>query len=115
MSLDDDHRKQIIEVQERMKELQRQVVVLQTQMQVKDRSKRRDELTLRELQALPPSVPTYMPVGKMFLLTEHSELGQKLQSSITSREAELSSMQKSKTYVERQLRDAEGNLKDLVK
>jgi chaperonin cofactor prefoldin len=61
-------------------------------LQLVEREKRRNELTLNELTQIPPDTKTYRAVGKMFLLSPSKDLTSELQTSITAFDTEMTTL-----------------------
>mmetsp|Transcript_15226 Transcript_15226/g.25090 ORF Transcript_15226/g.25090 Transcript_15226/m.25090 type:complete len:114 (+) Transcript_15226:50-391(+) len=111
----EEHHKQIAELQQRFLDTQRQLVTVETQLQLLQREKKKSELTLKELNDLPSGVRTYRPVGKMFLMATMRELTKELQSKITTAESDITHFVNSRQYLERQMREIGNGMKELTK
>eukprot|EP00741_Cyanophora_paradoxa_P003360 tig00000692_g3266.t1 len=112
---DVEHRKQVMELQGRFMETQRQLVGITAQIQMRDREKKKTGLTLKEIDELPKGVNTYKSIGKMFLLTPTEMLAAELKSRIGDAEKDIQSFSNSRAYLERQLREVETQLREITR
>lgn len=69
------------------------------QLQQKQRGTRLLDLTLTELNALPADTPIYEGVGKMFLLSDQTDVKQRLQAEKKGNEGDAAALQKKLTYL----------------
>mmetsp|Transcript_35449 Transcript_35449/g.60753 ORF Transcript_35449/g.60753 Transcript_35449/m.60753 type:complete len:126 (+) Transcript_35449:64-441(+) len=83
-------------------------------IQLNERGKRRDELTLRELDELSKDTRVFSSVGKMFLLTPHNEIRDNLNAKLGRINKELDGLYKQQSYTERKIKETEEGLKELM-
>ncbi|RWR75256.1 Molecular chaperone Prefoldin, subunit 1 [Cinnamomum micranthum f. kanehirae] len=105
---DEAHRTAFIELQGQMIETTGKLKQVQSQMRNKEGEKKRAYLTLEELRHLSDDTNTYKSIEPISVVVKEQE--QKLKDS----EAALSSLQTSKEYLEKQMRDVENNLRELL-
>ncbi|CAJ0849824.1 14805_t:CDS:2, partial [Entrophospora sp. SA101] len=96
MSLPEDAlHKVLMELQTRLLENNRQLNIVKTQIQTKEREKRFAELTKHELSSLNENIRTYKSVGKAFIKTDINILKSDLETTITKTVSDLTALGKS--------------------
>ncbi|KAJ1925654.1 hypothetical protein IWQ60_004436 [Tieghemiomyces parasiticus] len=83
-------------------------------MQAQERERRRNELTLKEIESLPDDVATYKSVGKMFLQVDQAVVVKDLKKSIEQSIDTSKGLEKKQKYVERELNDCSTSLRDIM-
>lgn len=68
----------------------------------------------REITSLDPKTRTYESVGRMFILTDVSEVKVNLKKRQNTADEKIKLLENNKNYLERNLKDSENNLRDLV-
>ncbi|KAJ8634540.1 hypothetical protein MRB53_008807 [Persea americana] len=111
---DEAHRTAFIELQGQMIETTGKLKQVQSQMRNKEGEKKRAYLTLEELRHLSDDTNTYKSIGKAFSLEPISVVVKEQEQKLKDSEATLSSLQISKEYLEKQMRDVENNLRELL-
>ncbi|CAH1759778.1 3017_t:CDS:2 [Entrophospora sp. SA101] len=115
MSLPEDAlHKVLMELQTRLLENNRQLNIVKTQIQTKEREKRFAELTKHELSSLNENIRTYKSVGKAFIKTDINILKSDLETTITKTVSDLTALGKSKKYIERNISDSEAGLREII-
>lgn len=78
------------------------------------RSITHSELTSAELKSLPQETRLYESVGRMFLLSSHSEVSGMLTKKQDNCKEKIKNLEANKTYLERSMKDSENSLRELV-
>jgi len=94
-------RKAILELQNSLNDTKRKLYQTSAQLRSKDTSKRKSELTLREVLDLPNETRTYKAVGRAFLLTPLDEMASSLEDNIKSAEADITRLKTEAEYLEK--------------
>ncbi|KAJ3090239.1 hypothetical protein HK102_004330 [Quaeritorhiza haematococci] len=116
MNLSDEQvRKVFIETQAKLTEYSRQLGLVKSQLQVRDRERRINDLTSKELSALDKDVNTYKSVGKMFVLTDVNVLLKELKVRKDDADRECKSLERAATKIERDIVDCQGHLKEMLR
>lgn len=68
----------------------------------------------REITSLDSKTKTYESVGRMFLLADMSEVKSNLKKRQQSADEKIKSLENNKNYLERSLKEAENNLREMV-
>ncbi|RKP37472.1 Prefoldin, partial [Dimargaris cristalligena] len=93
---------------------QKQLGAVRAQIQGHEREKRRNELTLREIDSLSNDVTLYKSVGKMFLQMDHSIVVKDLKKEINESSEQAKVLEKKQKYLERDLDNCTTSLKDIM-
>uniref|UniRef100_A0A914WSY7 Prefoldin subunit 1 n=1 Tax=Plectus sambesii TaxID=2011161 RepID=A0A914WSY7_9BILA len=72
------------------------------------------EITKQELLSLPETTPTYQAVGRMFVRRSVTESVSAQDKRMSVAQEKIASIQKHREYLEKSMKDAEGNLRDMV-
>ena len=72
------------------------------------------ELTGAELKNLPEETRLYESVGRMFMLSSRSDISQMLDKKQDAAKDKIKNLEANKTYLERNLKDGENSLRELV-
>uniref|UniRef100_A0A914XE50 Prefoldin subunit 1 n=1 Tax=Plectus sambesii TaxID=2011161 RepID=A0A914XE50_9BILA len=72
------------------------------------------EITKQELLTLPETTPTYQAVGRMFVRRSVTESVSAQDKRMSVAQEKIASIQKHREYLEKSMKDAEGNLRDMV-
>ncbi|GAB2222908.1 hypothetical protein Droror1_Dr00017039 [Drosera rotundifolia] len=105
---DEANRAAFFEIQGRMIESTAKLKQVQNQTRNKEGEKKRAYLTLEELRQMPDDTNTYKSIEPKPVLMNEQE--QKFKDSETA----LASLQTSKEYLEKQMKEAENNLRELL-
>ncbi|RHZ54527.1 hypothetical protein Glove_426g72 [Diversispora epigaea] len=115
MSLPDEAlRKVLFELQNRLIENTRQLNTVKSQIQLKGREKRLAELTKRELTSLDKDTRTYKSVGKAFIRADIRDLTNELSNRVSKTETDLTTLDKSRKYLERNIDESSNGLREIV-
>jgi len=76
--------------------------------------KRRNELTINELETIPDTTKTYKAVGKMFLLASKPQIKTEIVNSIKKHDSELQMLANQQKYLENEIGDCEKSIKELI-
>lgn len=68
----------------------------------------------REIVSLESGTKTYDSVGRMFLLTPLNEINEGLKDKQSAADEKIRKLENNKSYLERSLKDAENNLREMV-
>ncbi|KAL9663133.1 hypothetical protein QQ045_027972 [Rhodiola kirilowii] len=111
---DEANRTAFLEIQGRMIEITGKLKQVQTQMRNKEGERKRAFLTLEELKQLSSDTNTYKSIGRTFVLEPPSVLMGEQEQKFKDSEAAIVSLQSSKEYLEKQLKEVETNLRELL-
>ncbi|CAM8888792.1 unnamed protein product [Rhodiola kirilowii] len=111
---DEANRTAFLEIQGRMIEITGKLKQVQTQMRNKEGERKRAFLTLEELKQLSSDTNTYKSIGRTFVLEPPSVLMGEQEQKFKDSEAAIVSLQTSKEYLEKQLKEVETNLRELL-
>eukprot|EP00249_Psilotum_nudum_P005016 c18507_g1_i1 orf=300-695(-) len=103
-----------IELQNKLVETTSKLKQVQMQIRNKEAEKKHALLTSEELEQLTDDIKTYRSVGRAFVLEPKAVLLSEQQERTKECDAAVSSLQSSKEYLERQMKEAENNFKELL-
>jgi len=112
--VDMELKKAFQELQVKMIETTQKLKVADLQIEGLKRSIQHSKLTSQEIATLPNEVRTFEGVGRMFLLTAITEVGNNLIKKVQSAEEKIKTLESNKTYLEKNLKESENNLRDLI-
>ncbi|XP_071479981.1 prefoldin subunit 1-like [Diadema antillarum] len=115
LAVDLELKKAFQEQQIRMIETTQQLKIADMQVEQLKRKQQHCKLTASELAALPEETRVYEGVGRMFLLQDMSDIQSVLSGKVKDADDQIQKVQNNKTYLERMLKESEGNLRELVK
>ncbi|KAJ1832981.1 hypothetical protein IWW55_004250 [Coemansia sp. RSA 2706] len=114
--MSDDTVQQIyMKVTQRIQSDQKQLGQIDAQLSGNQREIRLAALTKREVEGLDASVPLYKSMGKMFVQESKADILSDIQQATDEASSMVLALEKKKKFVTRDLEEATGNLKDLVK
>jgi prefoldin subunit 1 len=102
------------ELQFKMLETSKKLQIADMQIDSLRRIIQHSKLTDQEISTLPSGTPTFEGVGRMFLLTEVADVRSNLENKIRLADEKIKSLEANKTYLERNLKDSEDNLREMV-
>lgn len=70
--------------------------------------------SFREISSLQSDTKTYESVGRMFILTPMDEVKENLKKRQNTAEEKIKTLENNKSYLERSLKEAENNLREMV-
>uniref|UniRef100_A0A7N0RB26 Prefoldin subunit 1 n=1 Tax=Kalanchoe fedtschenkoi TaxID=63787 RepID=A0A7N0RB26_KALFE len=111
---DEANRTAFLEIQGRMIEITGKLKQVQTQMRNKEGERKRAFFTLEELKQLSDDTNTYKSIGRTFALESPSVLINEQEQKFKDSEAAIASLETSKEYLEKQLKEVETNLRELL-
>ncbi|KAJ1726905.1 hypothetical protein LPJ61_004881 [Coemansia biformis] len=94
---------------------QKQLGQIEAQIGANEREIRLASLTKSEVDGLDSTVPLYKSVGKMFIQESKDDILRDLQKTTGDATSIIEALQKKKKFTTRDLDEATGNLKDLVR
>lgn len=103
-----------MELQQKMIDTSEKLRVADIQIADLTRNKMHAEITEREIVCLKPGTKTYKSVGRMFLLRDIPEVVQDLIKRQSTADEKIKDLQNNKGYLERNLKEAELNLREMV-
>jgi len=110
-----------MELRNAFRELQAKMVSTTQQLKVSDlqidqlkRQITHAHLVEKELSTLPKDTHTYEGVGRMFILQPMNTVTQNLTDKVKTCEEKIKSIESSKGYLERSIKEDEENLRELV-
>ena len=107
-------RRAFVELQTKMVDSRQKMKMADLQIENLKRSITHTELTGAELKNLPEETRLYESVGRMFLLSSKSEITQMLDKKQDAAKEKIKNLDANKTYLERNLKDSENSLRELV-
>ncbi|XP_015590262.1 prefoldin subunit 1 [Cephus cinctus] len=111
---DQELKKAFSELQEMMVDATQKLKLADVQIETLKRTKQRGELTIKEITLLPSETRTYESVGRMFLLDDISSIKSGLEQRIKASDEKIKSLEYSKTFLRRNLKDSENHLREMV-
>jgi prefoldin subunit 1 len=104
---------ELVELQEKFTRVARDFNEVNLKLEINHRNKKRSELTLAELTALPPTTPMYKTVGRMFLRTPISSINAEITGYMKQCEENISNLEKKQAYLGKQAESIQANLQEL--
>ncbi|CAK8676106.1 prefoldin subunit 1-like [Clavelina lepadiformis] len=114
MAVDMELRKAFSELQKKMVETQTQVKICDAQINALALEGKKTILTTKEIQSLPTDVKLYESVGRMFILQPRSNVIDNLNGKRKDAEAKTKELEAKKTYLIRNVKSSEENLREMV-
>ena len=114
-AVDDKDRQAFLELQQRMYRETQNLKRLEQQQLQSVREKRKNELCLQELGTLPGDVNCYRTVGRTFVLVSRDDMCRELEQSVSDNEDFVKNSKDKKTYLEKQVKEAEDDIRELLK
>ncbi|KAJ2452787.1 hypothetical protein EV183_002685 [Coemansia sp. RSA 2336] len=112
---DDTVQQVYAKVTQRIQDDQKQLAQIDVQISTNQREVRLAALTKREVDGLDSQAPLYKSMGKMFVQESKADILADIEKTTKSSETMLQALEKKKKFVNRDLEEATGNLKDLVR
>ncbi len=107
-------RKAFVELHIKVNESKQKMKMADLQIENLKRSIVHTELTEAELKTLPEETRLYQSVGRMFLLSSKTDVDQMLEKKRASSQDKIKNLQANKTYLERNLKDSENSLREII-
>ncbi|KAJ1878794.1 hypothetical protein H4R99_000091 [Coemansia sp. RSA 1722] len=115
MSSEDKIQEVYMRITQKIQDSQKQLSQIEVQISGNERESRLASLTKREIEALDASTPLYKSVGKMFVQESKDILISDLDSAIDGSKSMVDALKKKQKYVQRDLDEASGNLRDFIR
>jgi len=112
--VDIELKKAFTELQQKAVETSQKLRLADVQIDTLRRSKKRASFTERELSTLNAETPMYESVGRMFILTPSEEVKSNLKHRQDAADEKIKNLENNKAYLERNLKEAENNLREMV-
>ncbi|KAJ1522388.1 hypothetical protein ONE63_002676 [Megalurothrips usitatus] len=113
-TVDLELKKAFAELQHKMTDTAQKLKIADIQIEGLKKSKMHTELTVKELKSMPPNTNTYESVGRMFILKDVPEITKDLHSKSQKYDEKVKTLENNKSYLERSLKEAENNLREMV-
>lgn len=113
-TVDLELKKAFAELQHKMTDTAQKLKLADMQIEGLKKSKIHTELTVQEIKSMPPKTNTYESVGRMFILRDMPEITQDLQLKSQKYEEKIKALENNKVFLERNLKEAENNLREMV-
>lgn len=104
-----------MEYQDKIQENSKQLNLIRSQLQAKERDRKLCQLTATELAPMASTTTSYRSVGKMFVLEDLEVLKQTLAKKIGDGSKEIEALQKVALSCDGELKEAQKNMDSLVK
>ncbi|CAH1795573.1 unnamed protein product [Owenia fusiformis] len=114
ISVDMELKKAFSELQSKMIQSTQQIKVSDMQIETLKRGITHSKLVLQELTVLPNTTRIYEGVGRMFILQPADEVRKHLEDKISTHDEKIKTVQTNKTYLEKNIKESEDNLRELV-
>merc|ERR1712000_71914 len=109
------NKEEFVEVQRQLMENNKIKDQTEGKIQLHERAKRRDELTLKELATLNEAKnPTYASVGKMFMLSPLADVKKDVTARLERIDTELEKLKKQRVITEQRVKESEKALQELM-
>ena len=108
-------RQQFLELQQKMVQPASELKRLGGQLRRSTVEKRKNELCLQEIGALPPQTNIYRTIGRTFVLVERGDMQRELEQSIRDNEDFVNNSKDKKIYLEKQVKEAEESIRELLR
>ncbi|TXT13008.1 hypothetical protein VHUM_01409 [Vanrija humicola] len=113
---DDTLRKILQQIQTQAVTAQRQHSLVRAQIQSKEKERKILDLTVRELATVPQGdTRMFRGVGKMFIQQPRSEINARHEAQQKTLTTDIDALTKKAKYFERQVEEANGQLRDIVR
>ncbi|SGZ16730.1 BQ5605_C020g09062 [Microbotryum silenes-dioicae] len=126
--MDESLNKALFQLQSQYQEASRQIQIVRTQAQARERDRKMTTLTLREIEALPrdPPVTCYRGVGRMllddpitvtsnrFVQESRNNIENTLKGKAKDVDDELNVLEKKHKYLESEMNTSQSSLRDLL-
>lgn len=84
-------------------------------IKMKEREKKRCQLTLQEIEGLPNDVRAFKSVGKAFILSTKNKIQTDLEVSVEEFTKGVAEAEKEREYLQKSVQDVEENMKELLR
>ncbi|XP_041365040.1 prefoldin subunit 1-like isoform X1 [Gigantopelta aegis] len=114
MPVDLELKKAFQGLQNKMVTTTQQLKISDAQVETLKRQMAHSKLVISEISQLPDDVRVFEGVGRMFLLQPNAEIKTNLDKKIKASDEKIKSIETTKVYLEKSLRESENNLRELV-
>ncbi|KAI7827219.1 Prefoldin [Kickxella alabastrina] len=115
MSDDNTAQQVYYRITQKLQDCQKQLGQIEAQISGNQRESRLAALTRREIEGLDASVPLYKSTGKMFIQEPKDDLLKEIDTTAENSKAMVEALEKKQKFVRREMEEASGNLKDIVR
>lgn len=112
--VDMELKKAFQELQAKMVSTTQQLKIADFQIEQLKRQIIHTKLVEKEIDSLPKDVRTYEGIGRMFVLLPLPTIEKNLVTKVKTCEEKIKSIESSKSYLERSIKEGEENLRELV-
>lgn len=112
--MDEALRKVLGEIEARAISSQREMSIVKNAITSKQRQSRLFALTIHELESLPNSTPIYEGVGKMFLISDETDVMSRLERERKSVETDVIALEKKHEYLEKTFENARMHIQSAI-
>jgi len=114
LPVDMELKKAFTELQGKMVDTKQKLRFSDHQIETLKSSIRHAQLTDQEIERLPVGTNVYTGIGRMFLLTDIESAHAGLQTKISFSNDKIKNLESNKEYLERNLKESENNLRELI-
>jgi len=114
-AVDDKDKQAFMDLQKRLWTEANNLKKVETQAKTAEQDKRRAELTLQEIGAMPEDVNTYRTIGRAFILVPKDDMQKELENAIAKNENVVKESKGSKVYLEKAVKETEDNIRELLR
>ncbi|KAI4486331.1 hypothetical protein M0802_012350 [Mischocyttarus mexicanus] len=111
---DQELKKAFSELHEKMIDTTQKLKLADSQIDKLKRTKQRAQLTVKEINVLPPDTRTYESIGRMFLFDDIENIKVGLQTRMKVVDEKVLSLENNKIYLQKSLKESENNLREMV-
>eukprot|EP01114_Cavostelium_apophysatum_P013230 TRINITY_DN3154_c0_g1_i1.p2 TRINITY_DN3154_c0_g1~~TRINITY_DN3154_c0_g1_i1.p2 ORF type:complete len:102 (+),score=23.30 TRINITY_DN3154_c0_g1_i1:189-494(+) len=97
-----------------MMDTNRLLAQVNAKAQFLDRERRRNQLTLKEMEDVKDDTKTYKAIGKMFMLVPFKSVTTELTDSVKKFENDLTQLANQQKYLQNQIRECEKGIRELI-
>ena len=102
------------ELQVKMITSKNQIKISDAQIEALKRTIQHSKLVYHEISSLPEQTRLYEGVGRMFILQPPTEIKKQLDNKMKASEEKIESLQGTKSYLEKSIKESEDNLREMV-
>eukprot|EP00735_Rhodelphis_limneticus_P002507 TRINITY_DN13405_c0_g1::TRINITY_DN13405_c0_g1_i1::g.9605::m.9605 TRINITY_DN13405_c0_g1::TRINITY_DN13405_c0_g1_i1::g.9605 ORF type:complete len:133 (+),score=13.96,sp/Q54JS0/PFD1_DICDI/28.30/1e-12,Prefoldin_2/PF01920.15/1.4e-13 TRINITY_DN13405_c0_g1_i1:34-399(+) len=115
MELSEAQQREMFEIQQKGEAIQRSLMMVQQQVHMQDRDKKRALLTKQEVSTVTANTRCYQSVGRMFVYVPTPELVKDLDQKVLTCDAEMAKCAEKKIYLEASWKETQRNAQELMK
>ncbi|XP_071270011.1 prefoldin subunit 1 [Salvelinus alpinus] len=112
--IDLELKKAFAELQSKMIDTQQKAKLADLQIDQLTRMKKHANLTHAEIKTLPDNTRMYEGVGRMFILQSKEDINTQLTYKQKTADEKIKELEQKKTYLERTVKDAEDNIREML-